>query len=262
MKSSLIYNSNHLRIEGLFLDCDGTIADTEIPITLEQFNRAFIQYQSVQPHLPLIHWSESEYAELLKTGDSKQRYLAYFEAKGCWPNDVINGERSKQKFAEDMQRMKNDQFETVFSDALQSGKITLRPGIEALVRDAFAAKIPIVVCSNSNTKPVREIVNKLLIGGANIPVFGGDQFTRKKPYPDMYHHAAASVGVIRLDKCVVLEDSNMGLSAAMQAGMKCVITKSLFTRDDDFSGAHLVCNDLVEAELSLEAIDRALFGDH
>eukprot|EP00271_Cylindrocystis_brebissonii_P009446 TRINITY_DN2428_c0_g1_i4.p1 TRINITY_DN2428_c0_g1~~TRINITY_DN2428_c0_g1_i4.p1 ORF type:complete len:156 (+),score=14.77 TRINITY_DN2428_c0_g1_i4:189-656(+) len=40
--------------------------------------------------------------------------------------------------------------------------------------------------------------------------------------------------------CVVVEDSHIGLTAAKAAGMTCVVTKSGYTGDEDFSAADAV----------------------
>ncbi|MBJ7470844.1 MAG: HAD family phosphatase [Solirubrobacteraceae bacterium] len=53
----------------------------------------------------------------------------------------------------------------------------------------------------------------------DAPLFSGQDVTRGKPHPDLYLHAAASVGVDPAD-CVVVEDSPTGATAAAAAGMR------------------------------------------
>jgi beta-phosphoglucomutase-like phosphatase (HAD superfamily) len=43
---------------------------------------------------------------------------------------------------------------------------------------------------------------------------------------------------------VVIEDSNIGLRAALGAGMNCLITTSTYTLHEDFTGAKRVVPDL------------------
>jgi len=52
---------------------------------------------------------------------------------------------------------------------------------------------------------------------------------------------------IPVEKCVVIEDSLIGLQAALDAGMKCVITHTPSTKDQDFKGAHSVFPELGES---------------
>jgi beta-phosphoglucomutase-like phosphatase (HAD superfamily) len=41
-------------------------------------------------------------------------------------------------------------------------------------------------------------------------------------------------------RCVVIEDSLIGLRAAKAAGMRCIVTKSRYTADEDFNDADAV----------------------
>ena len=54
-------------------------------------------------------------------------------------------------------------------------------------------------------------------------VMAGDDVTKKKPDPLIYNLAGEKVG-LPSSKCVVIEDSLVGLRAAMGANMPCVIT--------------------------------------
>lgn len=52
-------------------------------------------------------------------------------------------------------------------------------------------------------------------------VFSAEQVRRGKPAPDLFLHAAAHLG-IEQNKCLVIEDSPFGVSAAKAANMRCV----------------------------------------
>ena len=250
--------------QAIFLDCDGTIAETEVPITLKQFNKDFeVLHARTGSENGLIQWSESEYETLLLSGDSKQRFLTYFEEKKLWPPEVKSGEMSQLQFAETMQRLKNEQFNAVLEDAFANRAVELRPGIASLVQDAMERGIPVAVCSNSNTEPVEAIVAHLLPAFyTKIRVYGADlmikENRRKKPAPDIYLQAARDAGVGDVSRCLVVEDSAMGLGAAKAAGMLCVVTKSRFTGEEDFSLADLVCEDLVSSGWSLDRLAEKL----
>ena len=74
-------------------------------------------------------------------------------------------------------------------------------------------------------------------------VLAGDCVKAKKPAPDIYLLAAEKLGISPAD-CVVVEDSNNGLEAAVAAGMKCVVTVTSYTGDEDFSTAAIVLSSL------------------
>jgi beta-phosphoglucomutase-like phosphatase (HAD superfamily) len=49
-------------------------------------------------------------------------------------------------------------------------------------------------------------------------LFSADQVPRPKPHPDLFLHAARAMGAAPA-RCVVVEDSPSGVSAAVAAGM-------------------------------------------
>lgn len=52
-------------------------------------------------------------------------------------------------------------------------------------------------------------------------IFSGVDVARGKPAPDLFRHAAATMGVAPVD-CVVIEDSAMGVQAGVAAGMRVI----------------------------------------
>ncbi|MCB2108989.1 MAG: HAD family hydrolase [Rhodobacteraceae bacterium] len=56
---------------------------------------------------------------------------------------------------------------------------------------------------------------------AESHMFSARSVARGKPFPDVFLHAAASLGFAP-DECVVIEDSVVGVQAALAAGMACL----------------------------------------
>jgi HAD superfamily hydrolase (TIGR01509 family) len=132
----------------------------------------------------------------------------------------------------------------IFGELIEAGKIPLRDGIVSLVDEALAADVTIGVCSTSNEKAVQKIVNLMGKERADkITIFAGDCVPRKKPSPDIYNLARETFAV-RPEDCVVIEDSGIGLAAAKAADMNCIITKSTYTKDENFDGADHIVDDL------------------
>jgi beta-phosphoglucomutase-like phosphatase (HAD superfamily) len=69
----------------------------------------------------------------------------------------------------------------------------------------------------------------------------------KKPAPDIYHWVLNDLGLAPGD-CIALEDSNNGLRSSLAAGIKTYITINHYTRNQDFSGAAAVFDDLGDLE--------------
>lgn len=91
------------------------------------------------------------------------------------------------------------------------------------VRDALRkVSLPVAVVSNSRLTRVHASVRRAgldTIFGERI--FSAEMVARPKPYPDVYLHAAKTLGV-EPARCLVVEDSISGLNAARAAGMKTI----------------------------------------
>lgn len=57
----------------------------------------------------------------------------------------------------------------------------------------------------------------------------GDDVDKKKPDPKIYNVAAQKLG-LDPSECLVIEDSTIGLQAALGAGMRCIITYTPSTK--------------------------------
>ena len=66
---------------------------------------------------------------------------------------------------------------------------------------------------------------QLTLGKTNLQRFFGDNIfstsdvARGKPFPDIYLHAAQSMGVHEPGRCLVIEDSPIGVTGAVAAEM-------------------------------------------
>jgi HAD superfamily hydrolase (TIGR01509 family) len=70
-------------------------------------------------------------------------------------------------------------------------------------------------------------------------------FERAKPHPDPYLLAIEKSGAEK-DECIAIEDSERGLEAATQAGIRCIVIPTALTRGGDFSRAHYVLDSVME----------------
>ncbi|KAI3967260.1 hypothetical protein MKW92_008515 [Papaver armeniacum] len=128
----------------------------------------------------------------------------YFN-KTSWPEKAPTGNEERKKFIASLHKRKTELFMVLIEKKL----LPLRPGVAKLIDQAFAKGVKVVVCSTSNEKAA------------------------------IYLLASNTLGV-EPSSCVVVEDSGIGLVAAKAAGMKCIITKSGYTSDEDFSNADAV----------------------
>lgn len=217
-------------LQALIFDCDGVLVDTELDGHRVSFNQAFRQ-AGLQ-----TEWDASRYGALLSTAGGKERMRRHFDETG-WPA----GHSDHDVLIAKLHKLKTD----IFMDLIGSGKLPLRPGVQRMVDEAIGAGITLAVCSTSNERAVQAVVD-VMLGPARsekIMVFAGDAVAAKKPAPDIYLLAAKSLALTPA-KCMVIEDSNNGLRAAKAAGMRCIVTKSTYTVDEDFSLADKIVDDL------------------
>ena len=128
----------------------------------------------------------------------------------------------------------------LFLEIVQAGRLPLRPGVKRLVAEALENGAQVAICSTSNEKAVCGIRDKMLPEYAEkIQVFAGDVVAKKKPAPDVYNLAAKTLGVDPA-RCVVIEDTRIGMLAGKAAGMRVCVTKSTYSEVEDFAGADAV----------------------
>lgn len=221
-------------LEAILFDCDGVLADTERDGHRNAFNQAF-----AENGLDLV-WEVERYGKLLEVGGGKERMTAHWNEVG-WPDSIPEEGRADK--VKNLHLQKTD----IFMDLIDKGSIPLRPGVLRIVDDAIAAGVKLAVCSTSNEKAVRNLV-KTLMGperASNFRVFAGDMVKAKKPAPDVYNMAVEEMGLDK-SRCVIVEDSYIGLGAAMAAGISCIVTKSSYTAGEDFTGADMIVDELGE----------------
>lgn len=240
----------------LLFDCDGVLAETERDVHRPSFNEAFKQ-KGLD-----TEWDVERYGKLLHVGGGKERMKAHWDEVG-WPGEYATAdEATRLGLCKDLHAIKTG----LFMGRINSGDVPFRPRVLATIDDAITHGVPVAVCSTSNEKAVAAIVAKMGEARASkITIFAGDVVEKKKPAPDIYLLAAKELGV-KTNRCLVVEDTNIGLRAAKGAKMACLITKSIYTQDEDFSLADAVYNDLsfIDLDVLQELVDanhaKHLFG--
>ena len=61
-----------------------------------------------------------------------------------------------------------------------------------------------------------------------------EEYARAKPYPDPYLAGMKKFNATK-EECIVVEDSQRGLTSAVNAGIECVVVANAFTATHDFS---------------------------
>ncbi|HEX5337812.1 MAG TPA: HAD-IA family hydrolase [Gallionella sp.] len=217
--------------KAIIFDVDGTLADTEDGHR-KSFNKAFAESGLDW------NWDVALYDKLLKVTGGKERIKYFVET--CLPEFVKPADY--EGFVKNLHAVKTKHYNAM----LREGHIPLRPGIKQLIADAHAGGI--VLAISTTTTP--ENVSTLLEVGLgkdwekHFAALGcGDIVPHKKPAPDIYFWVLDKLGLNAAD-CIALEDSENGLRSSLAASIKTFVTINHYTRNQDFSGAAGVFDDL------------------
>lgn len=236
------------KLDALLFDCDGVLADTERDAHRVAFNLAF-EEEGLSDR-----WGEAQYGKLLETGGGKERMTAYWNEIG-WPSQYASPDQ-RTALVKRLHARKTELFMTLVSE----GRVPLRPGVQRLVEEARVEGVRVAVCSTSNERAVGEIVKMLGDGIAkDIRIFAGDVVKKKKPSPDIYLLAKDTLHLDAHNLCVI-EDSHIGVAAARAAGMPVCVTKSSYTKDEDFSAAQRVLGSLDDPMTRLSDLTELVDG--
>ncbi|MEY9123155.1 HAD family hydrolase [Bradyrhizobium yuanmingense] len=214
----------------LIFDVDGTLAETE-ELHRQAFNLAFVR-------LGLDwQWDRSVYKDLLRVTGGKERMRTYHERLVTAP-PLSDGDIAE------LHRIKTAHY----AELVETGPCPLRPGVTDLLRAAKARGQRLAIATTTSHGNIDALLSQALgkRWAADFDaIVAGDDVRHKKPAPDVYLEILARLKLEASD-CVAIEDSANGLVAASRAGIPVLITRSMFFGDDDFTGAHIVLDDLSE----------------
>jgi len=229
----------------LIFDCDGVLADTERYGHLPAFNQTFREFG-----LP-VQWSEEEYGIKLKIAGGKERMASMltpeFVAKASLPTDP----ESQNKLIANWHKRKSE----IYKQLIREGRLPSRSGVRRIIQEAHHAGWKLAVASTSAEESVRGVLE--YVAGRNLAadflVLAGDIVPQKKPAPDIYLLTMEKLGILP-DEGLVVEDSRNGLLSARAAGIRCVVTLSSYTLDEDMTEALLVVSDFGESDAPMKII--------
>lgn len=93
------------------------------------------------------------------------------------------------------------------------------PGVLSLIHDMKADGVRVGLASSSRN--ARTVIRLLQIENEFDAIVDGSMIVHTKPDPEIFLLTAEKLGVAPAD-CVVVEDAEAGVEAALRAGMKCI----------------------------------------
>jgi HAD superfamily hydrolase (TIGR01509 family) len=222
-----------MSLRALLLDVDGTVADTERYGHRPAYNRAFRK-------LGLgFRWGPRLYRKLLEQPGGKERLMHFVVHHAPDLGDHAEAfAADPAAWVDAVHELKSRYFQRY----LRRGQVPLRPGVARLIREADAAGLRVALVSNASRASLQPVLRYGL--GEELAeridlIVSGEDVQRKKPSPDTYLLALSKLG-LAASECVALEDSAMGLRAAVAAGVPTIVTTNANTEGEDFSTAVMV----------------------
>jgi HAD superfamily hydrolase (TIGR01509 family) len=176
----------------LIFDCDGVLVDSELLA-----NEALAELMSALGH-PMTTQQALQTFSGLRLRDVLESAEALLSSPVPTDLGAAAGQRLFERFRDELQPVKG-----------------VREALDLL-------PYPRCVASSSSRERLDlslEVTGLKGLFGDNI--FSADQVEHGKPAPDLYLFAARSLGAIPAT-CIVIEDSMLGIQAAVSAGMKTV----------------------------------------
>lgn len=225
-----------LHIKAVIFDCDGTLVDSE--------------------HCHHLSW---QYA--------LSKWNIPLEEVDYYPFVGKNGKAISKQFCEQFQL---DSYDTLLKDKnhvydeflkqrnVPSIERTLR-FVHSLINKKKELGIKLAVASaapkeelliNLDFLKITEAFDAIVSGKDDLKDYKDPEGVNK-PKPYVYLHTAKLLG-LKPEECIVFEDSASGVSAASSAGMFTVAVPNRFTKQHDFSRAHLIVPE--DQEIHLDKI--------
>jgi HAD superfamily hydrolase (TIGR01509 family) len=229
----------------LIFDCDGVLAETDRDGHLPAFNQTFAEFG-----LP-VRWTPESYVVPFQIPGGRERLASLLTESFVREARLPPEPAAQAALLERWHRRKTE----IYAARVAAGHIAARPGVTRLIDAALAAGWGVAVASASAEPAVRAVLAHV-VGAARaerMVVLAGEIVARKKPAPDIYHLALERLGVDAGDALVV-EDSTQGVQAAVAAGVRCVVTPSLYTLGERFDDAVLVVSHLGDPGAPMEVL--------
>lgn len=191
-------------IEGVIFDLDGVI------VTTDEYHYKAWKHMAMDEEI----YFDRKINERLR-GVSRMQSL-----------DIVL-ERSDSKYSEEEKARLAERKNNYYKEYIkQLNSSDILPGALSLLEQLKAKKIRIAVGSSS--KNCNTILERIGLNNYFDAVVSGNDISRSKPDPEVFLLAAQRLS-LKPDTCMVVEDAQAGVTAALRAGMKVLAVGSAST---------------------------------
>ncbi len=227
-------------LDAVIFDLDGTLVDSERHGHRIAFNLAFAE-------LGLPHrWEEDDYGRLLSVAGGKERLRHY-----------LSGRETPQDELEELVLALHAKKNEAFLELVREGRIPARPGTNRLLDELEGRGLRLAVATTGSRRWVQPLLEGLFGLERFETIVSGDDVTRKKPDPALFHAALERLDLAP-DAATAVEDSINGLRSASAAALTCIVVVNDYTRGHDLDGAHLILDGFGEPGSPAEQLGNPL----
>ena len=225
----LIFKNMIMNHKAILFGSIGTLVETS-ELQRRSFNQAFSEAELDW------NWSPDEYQKLLAKSGGCERIKNYAIQRGV-DIDAMHLHRQKTK---------------IFDSLMAKESILLRPGVASLIRHSLDSSLLLAFVTNTLKVNIDAVFYALgdQIKRNDFSFIGNDTMvSNPKPSPDIYLKALSELHLDAKD-CIAIEDSEISMQSALEAGIQCIGFPGANTQGNDFSGAEFVTDHLSADDLT------------
>jgi len=166
-----------------------------------------------------IHFKmESEMFQELKIAVSYEEHCSFVgtSSQNMW--EII-----AQKFAlnVEVKGLVKKQHALYMAYLLSEKDLRPIPGVVELIEDLYHNNFKLVLASSSYMEVIEVVLSKINLSNYFIARVSGTELANSKPHPEIFIQSA-KLANSEPGECIVIEDSQNGITSAKAAGMKCI----------------------------------------
>ena len=222
-----------MNIQAVIFDFDGIVVDSE-PLHHRAFDRV------LAPMGLGISWDT--YRDVYLGFDDRDVFRERFKREG-------------RGLDADLLRSLMADKARAFVDIVRAGGVTPYPGVVELIR-LLSQRLPIAICSGALQSDIDPILDILGLTGVFPVMVTADQVHVSKPDPESYRRAVERLQqqfpgrVTEAARCVAIEDTPAGITAATGAGLKTLAVSNTYS-GAELDMAHHIVDSLATVDLDL-----------
>ncbi len=138
--------------------------------------------------------------------------------------------------------------ESIIFDLIAKNDLQPIKGVKQLLDNLKLHSLNLAVASSSSHKFIDAVLTKINIKDYFDIIVSGEDLKNSKPAPDIFLATANKLNITPAD-CIVIEDSENGVLAAIAANMKCIGYINPNSGNQDLTKATLIVDDFTKIDI-------------